>query len=273
MVGRTLADIRARIEELSVAVGPYRVRSARTGDSPVPVTGTQFPDRETAAEAASVATAYRTALRRYDPHVAVHGLVVSQTTAASTDTVTVSQSLPAYCHRVAAALFETLSTRYGRVERRVMDTYLDAAETTEDRSRLCLSMLESTATAIDELLTPDEQATVLAAAAGRLPRQSTDDRPLRGTLTTLRSCDLVRSFSVDPTPAHRAGQYRVTLTGYRPSLDSGRCPVLPVAVELLRRTGVPPAIVAAERFDDGWRLDVSTVGTPTSTGLAVAPVA
>ncbi|GGN88983.1 DUF7551 domain-containing protein [Haloarcula pellucida] len=272
MVGRTLADIRARIDELSVAVGPYRVRSARTGDSPVPVTGKQFPDRETAAEAASVATAYRTALRRYDPYVAVHGLVVSQTTAGST-TATVTQSLPAYCHRVAGALFETLSNRYGRIERRVMDTYLEAAETTENRTRLCLSMLESTATAIDEALPPDEQATVLSAAAGRLPRRSTADRPLRSALTTLRSCDLVRSFSVEPTPDHGESQYRITLAGYRPSLDGDRCPVLPVAVELLRRTGVPPAIVSASRFGDGWRLRVSTVSTVSGSGLAVAPSA
>ncbi|MEF8827986.1 MAG: hypothetical protein V5A49_03060, partial [Haloarcula sp.] len=73
MVGRTLADIRDRLSKLSVAVGPYRVVSARTGTPPFPVSGMQFPDRETAAEAASVATAYRSALRRYDPRVTVHG--------------------------------------------------------------------------------------------------------------------------------------------------------------------------------------------------------
>jgi len=135
MVGRTLSDIRARLNELSVAVGPYRVVSAKTGDGPFPVTGLQFPERATAAEAATVASAYRRALRRYDPRVTVHDLVVTEATALGATSPAPPRTVPEYCHTVAGALFETLSDRHGPVERTVMDAYLEAAEgTSEERA-------------------------------------------------------------------------------------------------------------------------------------------
>lgn len=271
MVGRTLADIRARLDELSVAVGPFRVVSAKTGDGPVPVTGRQFTDRATAAEAATVATAYRRALRRYDPQVAVHDLIVTQT-AVGSEAAHAPQSLPEYCHTVTGALFETLADRHGPVERAVMDTYLSAAETTGDRERLCLKLLESTAATIDARLTADEQATVLLGAASRLPgrRQSADS--LGQALDSLQSAGLVERTDIGPVPAGPGRRSkRVTLRGYRPSLPDGRCPVLPVAAELLRRTGVPPHIERASATDDGWELLVSMTGDTPAEGLSVVP--
>jgi hypothetical protein len=274
MVGRTLADIRARLDDLSVAVGPYRVVSSRTGFGPFPVTGLQFPDRGTATEAATVATAYRRALRRYDPDVTLHGLIVTESRGGSGSDDEAPQSLPEYCHRVAGALFETLSDRHGPVERSVMDTYLTAAETTGDRERLCLQMLESTAVELDEQLATSEQATVLLSAARRLPSQSTADEPLSATVTELRRTGLLRSAAVEPTaegPGRRS--QRVRLEGYRPSLDDDRCPVLPVVVELFRHTSVVPCIDAVTRTASGWELVVSIAGDSPARGLSVATAA
>lgn len=272
MVGGTLSDIRARLTDLSVAVGPYRVVSSKTGDSPVPVSGLQFPDRERGAEAATLAAAYRRALRRYDPHVAVHGLVVTETGLGETPSADDTESLPEYCHTVAGVLFETLSDRHGRVERRVMDTYLDAAEGTTDRERLCLRMLESTATALAAHLTPSEQATVIRGAVDRLPPRASPSRPLVETLETLQARDVLRSYTVEPT-AEGTGRrsLRVTLDGYRPSLSDGRCPILPVAVELFRHAGVAPSIGRVRRTDTGWAFVVTVSGDSPPRGLSVVP--
>ncbi|WP_262177672.1 DUF7551 domain-containing protein [Haloarcula laminariae] len=271
MVGRTLSDIRARLEELSVAIGPYRVVSAKTGDGPFPVTGLQFPDRATAAEAATVASAYRRALRRYDPRVRVHGLVVTETGVGSETTPGPPETLPEYCHAVAGALFETLSDRHGPVERTVMDAYLAAAEGTTDRERLCLTMLERSAEALEAQLTASEQATVLATTAGRLPPLDTDAAPLVDALRSLRDTGLLSAYSVDRTPgsAGRPTQ-RVTVEGYRLSLSAERCPVLPIAVELLRRTAVTPRITDLTRTATGWTFAVATAGDGPAAGLSVA---
>jgi hypothetical protein len=61
-----LRDCRRRIEALA-GEGRFRVACARTGESPVPVAGLRFPDRETAATAAWLTRRYRAALRRWDP--------------------------------------------------------------------------------------------------------------------------------------------------------------------------------------------------------------
>lgn len=273
MVGHTLADIRARLDELSVAVGPYRVVSSRTGDGPFPVTGRQFPDRERAAEAATVASAYRRALRRYDPHVAVHGLIVTETHLGAESSRECQPSLPEYCHRVAGALFETLADRHDPVERRVMNAYLEAAESTQDRERLCLEMLESTAAAVDANLAAEEQAAVLRGAATRLPSRRTDGRPVDTALGALRACDLLDAYTVEPTPdgdGRRA--HRLAVEGYCPSLSDERWPVLPVVVELLRVTSVLPRVDSVTRDGDGWSCVVSLTGDRVPNALAVADV-
>ena len=274
MVGRTLADIRERLAELSVAVGPYRVVSARTGDGPFPVTGLQFPDRATAAEAATVAAAYRRALRRYDPRVTLHELIVTEAGAGTGASPEPPRTLTEYCHAVAGALFETLADRHGPVERTVMDAYLEAAERTADRERLCLTMLERSADALATRLTTDEQATVLLATANRLPAHSPGDDPLVGTLDSLQRTGLLGAYEVEAVPASAGRRSkRVQLSGYRPSLSAERCPVLPVVVELLRRTAVTPRITDAERTADGWSFVVATAGDAPAAGLSVAATA
>lgn len=79
MSGRPLEAIRERIETLAVDGGEYYVVCGRTGERPVPVAGKRFPDRETAAEAAQTATAYRAVLRQYDQRTPVYDFVVCQT--------------------------------------------------------------------------------------------------------------------------------------------------------------------------------------------------
>ncbi|WP_424004518.1 DUF7551 domain-containing protein [Haloarcula salina] len=270
MVGRTLADIRARLSELSVAVGPYRVVSARTGTPPLPVSGMQFPDRETAAEAASVATAYRSALRRYDPRLPVHDLIVCEGPFGTSAVSSPTPSLPEYCHTIAGALFEVLSGRHRAVERAVMDSYLSAAEETENRERLCLAMLESMATALDTHLDPEEQADTLLDAAGQLPKKRPGTDPLSDALDALESAGLLDDTAVEPAADGPGRRPRyVTLTNYRPSLSPTRCPVLPLVVELLRWTSVTPQVAEAERTDDGWRLLVSVAGDRPADGLSV----
>ena len=270
MVGRTLADIRDRLSELSVAVGPYRVVSARTGAPPFPVSGMQFPDRETAAEAASVATAYRSALRRYDPRVTVHGLVVCEAPWGTSAVGTASPSLPEYCHTVAGSLFEVLSGRHRSVEGAVIDSYLDAAEETENRERLCLAMLESMAEALAAHLDPDVQADTLREAAGQLPGKPSGPEPVRDALADLEAAGLVDDAQIEPA-AGGPGRCRryITLQNYRPTLSDLRCPVLPIVVELLRRTTITPQMADAERTADGWRLLVSLAGDQPAEGLSV----
>jgi len=271
MVGRTLSDIRTRLEDLAVAVGPYRVVSAKTGDGPFPVTGLQFPDRATAAEAATVASAYRRALRRYDPQVTVHDLVVTEAATLSPASPDPPRTVPEYCHSVAGALFETLSDRHGPVERTVMDAYLDAAERTSDRERLCLTMLERSAEALDARLSPGEQASVLVATAGRLPILESPDEPLADALQSLRSTGLLAEYALESTPSGPGRRpQRVTLAGYRPSLSAERCPLLPVVVELLRRTAVTPHITDLSRTESGWSFVVATAGDAPAAGLSVA---
>ncbi|MBX0303144.1 DUF7551 domain-containing protein [Haloarcula salinisoli] len=270
MVGPGLSDIRARLDDLSVAVGPYRVVSAKTGDGPFPVTGLQFPDRGTAAEGATVASAYRRAFRRYDPRVTVHDLLVTEATTLGATTPRPPRTVPEYCHAVAGALFETLSDRHGPVERTVMDAYLEAAERTSDRDRLCLTMLERAAEALDTRLSTSEQASALLATAGRLPPRSVDDEPLADALQTLQTTGLLAEYALESTPCGpgRRAQ-RVRLDGYRPSLSADRCPVLPVVVELLRRTAVAPRITDATRTASGWTFLVTTTGDAPAAGLSV----
>jgi hypothetical protein len=77
-MNETLCAIRERIEALATATGEYYVVCGRTGQRPVPVDDVWFPDRETAAEAAQTARAYRSLLREYDPQTPVHDFVVCQ---------------------------------------------------------------------------------------------------------------------------------------------------------------------------------------------------
>jgi len=74
----TLAAVRERIEALASPGEEYYVVCGRTGERPVPVAGRSFPDRETAAEAAQTASAYRGLLREYDPEAPVYDFIACQ---------------------------------------------------------------------------------------------------------------------------------------------------------------------------------------------------
>jgi hypothetical protein len=81
-VSPTLPALRDRIESLADDDGRYCVACARTGVSPVSVSGLRYADRKTAARAARLTRAYRARLRRFDPAVAYHDLVVHEETTA-----------------------------------------------------------------------------------------------------------------------------------------------------------------------------------------------
>lgn len=74
----TLRDIRRRIERRSTESGRYRIACARTGDSPVPVTGLRFPSRDTACEAVQDARLYRSRLRSLELQTRWYDLIVHE---------------------------------------------------------------------------------------------------------------------------------------------------------------------------------------------------
>lgn len=78
MRAETLCEIRRRIEYRTTESGRYRVVCARTGVSPVPVSGLRFPSRAVACTAARDTTAYRDRLRALDPRTQYHELIVHE---------------------------------------------------------------------------------------------------------------------------------------------------------------------------------------------------
>ena len=192
MLGPMLRDLRAHIESLAVDDGEYTLVCSRHAEQPVPASGLWFPTRAVARQAARATTQYRAALRRYDPSLPRYDIVVCQGHPSATDpaspstrsggestptarTEPANSPLVTFCHRVAAAVFETLAADgYDEAETAVMDAYLDHAETQPTADGLCLRLLESMATVLADRLTPGEQAAVLSAAADRLPAVALD---------------------------------------------------------------------------------------------------
>lgn len=237
MVGRTLNDIRRRIDELADETGSYGVFCGRTGEQFVPITGRRFRDRGSATEAAIFAAQYRSTLREYDPQFPHYDPIVCegpaharvpahQTRSDSNSTsspISAERSLRSdderhhtetgrrppddsslieYCHDVAATVFEQLSEQgHDRVETALMNAYLERVETVADRDRFCVELLRTMAFELDNRLSTVEQARVLDAAARRLPSTNEDARddrdPLEATLSALRSQSVIDSFTVD----------------------------------------------------------------------------
>jgi len=134
-------------------------------------------------------------------------------------------------------------------------------------------MLERSAAALDAQLATSEQSSVLLATAARLPTRDVDEEPLSDALKALQATGLLAAYTLEPTPGGRGRRaQRVTLGGYRPSLSADRCPVLPVVVELLRRTAVAPHITDVTRTASGLALCVTTTGDAPAAGLSVAEV-
>ncbi len=206
MVGTTLVEIREHIEALASDDGDYYLACARTGERPVPAAGMRFDGRAAARNAAQATEHYRAALRRYDPRLPCYDVIVREdagpraTTNGTTDRAgdgpptrgsnaagraaeTDRRSLVEFCHRVAAAVFESLSDAGHRaVESVVMDAYFELAERVDDPDDLCLCLLESVATELAARLSAAEQADVIARAASLLAPADSSDRPIPATV-------------------------------------------------------------------------------------------
>jgi len=246
MVGRTLVEIRERLESLADPTGPYYLVCARTGERPFPADGLRFLDRETAVEAADAADAYRAALRRWDDRLPHRDLVVCEDPYAPP-----APGLVDFCHEVAGAVFEALSAR-GRsgIEDAVMEEYLGAAERIEDRDRLCLLLLGCVTEELAELST-DEQAAVLRETADRLSDPPSVADPVAGSLDRL-----ARLALIDDYDCRREGRaWDVRVDGYQLA-DATRLPTLPFVVEYLRQGASVPAIRGVDADGDDWHFRV-----------------
>ena len=304
-VGVTLAGLRDRIADLAAVDGAYYVVCGRTGHRPAPVAGRRFDDRAAARRAASAATEYRATLRRYDPQVPHHDLIVCQrrdqpTTepghaCPGTDRAQRSLSYPVLtgdtsterrnrlverCHRVAAATFESLSDCGHRAaERATMDRYTELAEALPTPDGLCLCLLESMAATLSERLDGAAQAAVLARAADRLEPRGDGGAPVATAFADLRACGVVGGFSPpEPvTASDGSGTAGVRVSEYALSPREGRLPVLPVVVDLFGRLPDRPprwvrAVPLGEGDGAGWRLDIGFGGRDDPEGLLNAPI-
>jgi len=321
MVGTTLVELRAHVEALASSGGTYAVVCGRTGERPIPAAGKRFPDRPTAGRAVRATARYRRALRRYDPQLPYYDLIVCEETGPLVPCETPNQrpnqrpdpgagpwtlSAPVldgpdqpersdrieFCHRVAAAVFETLSDGpYDGVETAVMDAYFDLAESVADPDDLCLCLLESVATEIDARLAPHRQAAVLADATAGLVPAAPSSEPVASALTVLQRRGLVGAFTCAPAAVDRSSRARsvaVTLSEYALSPREGELPVLPLAVELYRHRPAwsPTAIRVVDADSDSdadadadagdreeeWRLTVELGADADPDGLSSAPV-
>ena len=306
----TLVRIREHVEKLASDDGEYYVVCGRTGDRPVPAIGKRFDGRATARNAVRATEQYRTALRRYDPHVPYYDLIVCQEfdpgasapgtpsrhafrdddprsvqkddvrfdpTADDCAADPEHRQLVEFCHGVAAATFETLSDEgYDAVERAVMEAYFALAETVADPDELCLCLLESMATELGTRLSPANQAAVLAGAATRLTPVEPAERPLTATLTRLRDRGLLDDYARTPWVVDRTGRERsavVQLSNYALSPRDGRLPVLPIVLVLRRqRADLPLSSVRVAAVDGGWQLTLVLAPDSDPGELASAPI-
>ncbi|WP_276270867.1 DUF7551 domain-containing protein [Haloarcula litorea] len=289
MIGTTLGDIRDHIESLATRDGEYYLVCGRSGDRPVPAAGLRFDSRATARAAARATEQYRATLRRYDPRLPYYDVVVCQADDAAPGRAGPRREPSAaaaeperrdrveFCHRVAAAVFEALSTRgHDAVESAVLDAYFDLAERLSDPDDLCLCLLEATAAELDAALAPGEQAAVVSTAASHLSAPADDALPVDATLSHLRTNGVLGAYERRGGTGGWTGESRtvtVALSDYALSPRDGRLPVLPLAVDLSRRPFALAfeAVTVADR-SDGWRLSLSFARDPTPRGLVSAPI-
>jgi hypothetical protein len=295
MVGPTLTDIREHVDGMATDDGQYYVVCGRTGDRPVPAAGNRFPDRATARAAARATEQYRSALRRYDPQVPYYDLIVCEEAARSPasagdrlrkhrsgtalggDTTPEQRDLVEFCHRVAGAVFETLSeSGHDGVERAVMDAYFELAETVGDPDELCLCLLESMASELDDRLSPADQAGVLADSTARLAPAADASDPLDAALASLGRRGVIESYARSPWSVDLDGGAEsvvVQVSGYALSAHDDRLPVLPVTLELCRHGSEwPPQSVRVTAVDGGWQLTFARADAADRNGLVNAPI-
>lgn len=298
MIGGTLAEFRARIDALATDDGAYYLVCGRTGDRPVPAAGARFADRESARTAARTVERYRAHLRRYDPRYPHLDVIVCQDDGAAEDAAVVAdpdawrlsapvldretvqpsnRELVEFCHRVAAAVFETLSDAgHDAAERAVTSDYAAVADAVADPDDLCLYLLERMAATLDRRLTPTAQGTVLSDAATRLSPVESDGDPLSETLGSLQQCGLVGAYRQSPWVADLDTGTRsveIHLTEYALSPRRGRLPVLPLVVGLYRRhPDRPPSSLRAVGDGGGWRITLDLDADAEPNGLVSAPI-
>lgn len=285
MVGQTLSKIRARIESLASEEGEYYVVCGRTGTRPVPVADKRFPDRDAAEEAAQTATAYRAALRRYDPRAPVYDFIACEAAARGSHAASVltrvgatgeAPSLTGFCHDVAGAVFEALSTAgYSDLESTIMDCYCEAADAIEDPDELCLHLLRTLALELDDRLSADEQAQVLERAAREVPDIDATEEPLASTFDRLAAVDLVDEYSITAQPDATVGRqsWTVRLENYALAGSGDPLPTLPIALDLLRR--LPNAALTLSRAhhheDGSWTVRLTATEDGEPAGLFGVP--
>ncbi|MFC7072554.1 hypothetical protein ACFQJ7_14010 [Halovenus rubra] len=300
MVGTTLSEIRAHIEQLASESGDYYIACSRTRERPVPAAGKRFDDRATARSAARATEQYRTALRRYDPQVPYYDLIVCQELESLRTERSDNQGCGGYqtlsepvlngssldlacpervefCHRVAAAVFETLSDfEFETVETAVMDAYFELAESIDNPDDLCLCLLEGIATELDSRLEPAKQGQVLTEAATRVGPTDISHKPLSVTLNALEERGLLGSHTCSPWSLHPnkgARSVVVQLSEYELTPQRGRLPVLPIAIELYRRRpSHPPASIRVVEQNNSWQATFVFAETAEPNGLATAPI-
>ncbi|MEM4780872.1 MAG: hypothetical protein QXG03_04820 [Halalkalicoccus sp.] len=295
MTEASLVDLRAQVKSLASPDGEYSLVCARTGGRPIPATGLRFESRRVARMAARSTERYRAALRRYDPQVPHHDVIVQQSPAiprASARSAPPEDSaenrdrnppeagdsaLIEFCH--AVAVFETIAaSEHNAVEDAIMETYFDLAETVEHPDELCLRLLESIAIELDDRLNPAAQAAVLSTAVNSLPTDAPaetdgDGDPLEGALARLRTSGLLADYRIERCSADLdtgARSWEVRIDGYALGEADGRIVTLPIVVELLGRLAARSVrITGAERVDGTatWRFAVAT-GEEAPSGLA-----
>jgi hypothetical protein len=174
---------------------------------------------------------------------------------------------------VAGAVFETLSEDgYDAIERAVTDAYFELAETVGDPDELCLCLLESMSTELDDRLDASEQAEVLTGAATRLGPPDTTEKPLNATLLHLQARGLIGGFTRSPWSVDLDGSARSVVTqlsDYALFPREGRFPVLRLVLELYRRQPAQrPTALQVEELEGGWRCTSVLPETVDPTGLA-----
>lgn len=293
MIGTTLTEIRTHIESLASEDGQYYLVCGRTRDRPVPADGLYFESRTVAEKAVRATEQYRGALRRYDPRLPCYDLIVCEAGRPADcpdepDEWTLSepvittpepgqQALVEFCHRVVAAVFETLSEAgYDPIETAIMATYFELAQRHPEPDALCLRLLERTSVELSTRLTPAEQATVLADAASRLPPVEPTTEPVGATCETLQRSGVISGYSCAPRSIDRHSQERsvvVELSAYALSPADGQLPVLPVLFELYRRDlEWMPSELLVETAGKQWRITIEFANATPPETLTRIPV-
>lgn len=306
MIGTTLGDIRQHLEALAAETGRYCLVCGRTGERPSPAIGLRFENRPTARAAARATEQYRAALRRYDPQLPRYDVIVCEENApsppnepetagtnssressegrgtplpAAADRSASDESLVDFCHAIAGAVFETVAeSSHQSVERAIMDTYLEIAETIETPDELCLRLLESMAIELERRLDPQAQASILMAAAERLSSPPADDEPLELALSRLQSVALFDGYTLERNVLERQVQTRswtVTLSAYPLGRAETGVVTLPLAIELFRYCSEPGISISQSEPVDGasstWEFVLRTSADERPSGLVSVP--